>query len=359
MQHLEQSNLDTTILRRCTISSLCIAALLTIFHFYSVRRHWKRGELNESEILSVAVTASNLGILLLRVLASFSCWFPVVIWTLIATVYLVSRGINTLFFVYRAECVQGPNPVLSEKWFKTYIPRCLYTYYGILCIVTFYQVPTDPHMIICVSNQFSRRDLGESWSFAVWLFVGLELSITAFITFLFVVPLWRVYRAGSNANMSVQQRRSRKVLKDALKYGVLLTAINFLSSNFAAIIGDLLYGDKVVSFRHFNLFDPVINMGTTILLFKENRVSLWKMLNRIRRGLVQMCCCAFVMEIKSESCGPNSRSGEQAERNAMAIMVLNRQIANINESPNLQIVKDSITTFDDDPVDNLDFKDCS
>ena len=210
-------------------------------------------------------------------------------------------------------------------------------------------------MIVCVSKQFSYQSFDGSWDLEVWSFVGLELSITAFITFLFVAPLWRVYRAGYSANLSVQQRRSRRVLTDALKYGVLLTAVNLLSTNLA-VIGDYLFGEI---WRPVALFDQVINMGTTILLFKENRVSLWKMFNWIRHGIVQMCCCAFVMEIKSESSGPNSRLGEQAQRNAMAIMVLNRQIANINESPNLQIVKDSITTFGEDPVDNLDFKDSS
>ena len=356
MQHVEQSPLDRTALRRYTIAALSLAAALTVFHFCLLRRHWKHGECNKSEKLSVAVTVSNLGILILRVLTSFSCWSPVLIWTLNLVLYLISRGINALFFVYRAGCVQGPNPVLSEKWFTKYIPRFLYIYYGFFCIATAHHTPTNPNIIICVSNQFSYRNFGDSITLATWVYLGLELSITAFITFLFVAPLWRVYRAGYNANISVQQRRSRTALKDALRYGVLLTAVNFLSSNFVSMVGDILSGNNS---RPFSLFDPLINMGSTMLLFKENRVSLWKMFNWIHHGMVQMCCCACVMEIKSESYGASARSGDHVQRNAMAILVLNRQIANINEAPNLQIVKNSITSFDEDPVERLDHKDCS
>ena len=146
MEHVEQSPLDRTALQKCTIAALSLAALLTMFHFWSLRRHWKRSESNKSEKWSVAVTASNLGILMLRVLTSFSCWSAVAIWTVKLVLYLVSRGINTLFLVHRAKCVQGPNPILSEKWFTKYIPRCLYIYYGILCIGNFHYTSSNPNM---------------------------------------------------------------------------------------------------------------------------------------------------------------------------------------------------------------------
>ena len=363
VQHVEESNLDTTILRWCTIAALSLGAILTIFHFYALFREWKRGELNNSSKISFVISVSNLWVLSFRILTSFSCWYSVISWTVFAEIYIISRAINILFFVYRAKCVQGPNPVLSDKWFTKYIPGFVCTFYGISCVVGAYDIPTNPDVVVCVTNQFSYRVA--AISMMAWLYFALELAITVVITFLFVVPLWRLYKAGSdssrdvyNADISQKQRRSRKLLEDALKYGLVLTAVNLLSSNIR-VIGDHLYGDNVVAFAYLSLFDPVINMGSTIMLFKENRLLLWKSFDWIRNGIIQMCCFAFVMEIGSESHGPDSRSSEQAQRNAMAIMVLNRQIANINAASNLKIVKESITTFDDDPVDNLYFKDCS
>ena len=214
-------------------------------------------------------------ILAVGLLRSFSCWNSVVIYTFLLDLYVISRCINILFFVYRAKCAQGLNPVLSEKWFTKYIPRFLYIFYGFSGLIASYNVPRTPNLIICVSHQFSYRRANASLLY--WLFSGLEVAITALMTPLFVVPLWRVYKTGCNVDMSMQQQRSKNVLKDALKYGVLMTAVNLLSSNIA-MTGSQLYGKEVVALRYLSIFDPVINIGSTIMLLKRNRVLLWKLI---------------------------------------------------------------------------------
>ena len=108
------------------------------------------------------------------------------------------------------------------------------------------------------------------------MYVAVELSITAVVTILFMVPLWRLYRAGADAYISNEQQRSKRVLKDALKHAVVLTAINLLSSN-NAVSGDILYrNDFPVVFDFLRTLDPVINIVTTIMLFKRNRALLRK-----------------------------------------------------------------------------------
>ena len=354
VQHVEQSALDETVLRRFVIAFLSAAAVLTIFDLFSLRLPWRRGEVNNADKWSLIITVSNLGLLCLHIPSSFSCWHPVFVWTLQAALYLFSRGINILFFVYRAKSVQGPNPVLSEKWFTKYIPTVVGTYYGIAFLFAIYDIPTNPN-IVCVSNQFSYRSAAVP-SLWLWIFVAMELSITAAITFLFVVPLWRLYRgnrAGANANISIQQQRSMTVLKDSLKYAVVLTAINLLSSS-NVVLGSILYRDDHYNVWHcFRGFDPVINIATTIMLFKRNRALLWRVFCRIRSTIGQMCCFAFIMETEIRIL-----DAKQAQRNLIALQVITAQIANIKGEPDLKVAQDSITEFNDAPFD-IEFKDCS
>ena len=352
--YVEESNLNATLLRACTIAALSFAVLLTIFDFCSLRSHWKRGESSISDKVSIVITVIYLVVLSLYVLLRFSCWHPVLIWTLFGNFYILSRGINTLFFVHRAKCVQGPNPILSEKWFTKYIPRCLYIYYGSCAIANTYGVPDNPDKIICVSDQFSYRarpTTAEATYLFLWFVFILELAITAVITFLFVGPLWRLYRAGYNddGNTSIQQQRSRRMLKDALKYGVMLTAVNLLSSN-CMIIFYNLYGDNGAAFAYWAVLDPVLNMGTTMIFFKRNRVSLWKVCCCIRDGMVQLCCCirhgmvqlccfAFIFEIPvPDSQQPPQKTLNERIANSIDVHVdekkstLNRKMYVGNES---------------------------
>ena len=349
VQYVEETHFaDVVLLRGCVTVALSLAAVLTMLDLCSLRPHWKRGEWNNADKLSVVITVNNLLLLLVDMAGSFSCWNPVIIQTLFADIYIFSRGINTFFFVFRAKSVQGPNPVLSEKWFTKYIPTFICSFYGICFIAASYNIPSNPDRIVCVSNQFSY---GFSVASALtWLYVGVEVCITALVTFLFVSPLRRLYKTKRNENMSIQQKRSIRVLEDALRYGVLLTAVNLLSSNHLAIGG--LYGEGTFSI-YLGIFDPVINIGTSIMLFKRNRVLLWKLVSRIRHALLQMCCCAFAIDTESRIL-----DSEQAQRNAIALTVLTQQIANINDGPELKIVKDSITEFNDAPS-GIELKDCS
>ena len=345
----EHTFADVAVLRRCVFAALSLSAALTMLDLCSLRHHWKRGESNNADKLSIVNSITILCVLGVGVVPILSCWNAVIIQTLFADLYIFSRGINILFFVYRAKSVQGPNPVLSEKWFTKYIPTFICTFYGICLLGASYDVATHPNRIICVSNQYSQSI--SATSTGTWFYAALELSITAFITFLFVSPLWRLHKSRRNENMSIQQQRSMRVLEEALRYGVLLTAINLLSSN-NVVIGQL-YGEDSVELRYLAIFDAPINIGSTIMLFKRNRVLLRKLLCHIRHGLVQMCCCAFIMETESRIL-----DSQQAQRNVIALNVLTQQIANIKDGPNPKIVKDSITEFNDAPI-GIELKDCS
>ena len=141
-----------------------------------------------------------------------------------------------------------------------------------------------------------------------------------------------------------------RVLEDALKYGVLLTAINLLSSNNIVILR-LYWRDSVLIYPA--IFDPVINIGSTIMLFKRNRVLVWKFVSRVRYGFIQMCCCTPTIEMKT-----SILDSQQAQRTSIALNVLTQQIAHINDGPDLKINKDSITEFNDAPLD-IELKGCS
>ena len=343
VQNVEQSNYADVV-----IAALSLAAALTMLDLRSLHPRWKQGDSNNADRLSIVNTISNLCLLSVRLVQCFSCWKPIVVETLFADLYIFSRGINILFFVYRAKSVQGPNPVLSDKWFTRYIPRFICSFYGIAFIGASYSIPNNPDTIICVSNQYVHGD--SVTSAATWLYVALEVSITALVTFLFVSPLWKLYKKKRNENTSIQQQRSMRVLEEALKYGVLLTAVNLLSSNNIVVWG--LFGGSSV-LLHLAILDPAINIGSTIMLFKRNRVLLRKLLCHIRYGLVQMCCCAFIMETESRIL-----DSEQAQRNEIALNVLTQQIANIKDGPDLNIAKNSITEFNDAPS-GIELKDCS
>ena len=343
VQNIEQSNYADVV-----IAALSLAVALTMLDLYSLHPRWKQGDSNAEDKMSIVITISNLCLLSVRLVQCFSCWKPIVVETLFADLYIFSRGINILFFVFRAKSVQGPNPVLSEKWLTKYIPTFICLFYGISFIGASYSIPNNPDKIICVSNQFVHGDSVTTAS--TWVYVALEVSITALVTFLFVSPLWKLYRKKRNENMSIQQQRSMRVLGEALKYGMLLTAVNLLSSN-NIVVGGLYGGSSVL--LNLAIFDPAINIGSTIMLFKRNRILLRKLLCNIRYGLVQMCCCAFIMETESRIL-----DSEQAQRNEIALNVLTQQIAHINDGPDLKIVKDSITEFNDVPFD-IELKDCS
>ena len=353
VQYIEQSTPHVPALRRVIIASLSAAAVLMILDLCSLRRPWRRGEVNNADKLSLIITISNLALLFMCIPLCFSCWHPVIVWTVFGEFFIFSRGINVLFFVYRAKSVQGPNPVLSQKWFTKYIPFVVCTYYGIGFIAVGFTI--NPNWIICVSNEFSYQS-GAVLSVLMWLHFAVELSISAVVTFLFVVPLWRVYRAGSNANHE-QQQRSMRVLKDALKYAVVLTAINLLSSNNLTLGFQCFGDDHPAVWKFMGAFDPVINIVTTIMLFKRNRVLLWKIFCRIRYVMGHMCCLAVVIEMDGQGQVVDLR---QAQLTAMAIMA-------VRDSPklvNLQIPTDSITEFTDvmngkAPDYSLDLAPCS
>ena len=335
-QDIEQSIAYRAVQRRLVIAALSIATVLLIFDLCSLRRPWRRGEVNNADKLSLIITITNLGILCLRIPRSFSCWHPVVTFTVFSELYIISRGINILFFVHRAKSVQGPNPVLSQKWLTKYIPTFVCTYYGIGTL--FVARSIDPKRIICVSNEFTYQR-GAQQSMGVWVHSAVELILSAVVTILFVVPLWRLYRAGSNANHQ-QQQRSMRVLKVALKYAVVLSVINLLSSNHL-LFGGLLYGDgddHYMVWKFVRTLDPVINIVTTIMLFKRNRTLLWKVFSRIRAVLVQMCCFAYIMETD-----PHILDLQQAQRTAMILTALE----DAAEANDLKIPTDSITEFNE------------
>lgn len=80
---------------------------------------------------------------------------------------------------------------------------------------------------------------------------------------------------------------------------------------------------------------------------------LRKLLCHIHHGLVQMCCCAYIMDTESRIL-----DSEHAQRNAIALNVLTQQIANIRDGPDVKLDKDSISEFNDASL-NIELKDCS
>ena len=61
VQNVEQSNYaDVAVLRRCVIAALSLAAVLTMLDLCSIRSHWKQGDSNGADRISIVITISNL-----------------------------------------------------------------------------------------------------------------------------------------------------------------------------------------------------------------------------------------------------------------------------------------------------------
>lgn len=88
-----------------------------------------------------------------------------------------------------------------------------------------------------------------------------------------------------------------------------------------------------------------IPYGVLVLLFNRNGAFVWDLLRRIPHGMIQMYCCAFVMETETHF----SRS----------IRLVNQEIGIRNDSLEQQIVNDSITKFNTASVGSFDATSCS
>lgn len=204
-----------------------------------------------------------------------------------------TKGINLIFLLHRAKLVQGMSPILSRIWFEKILPAVVILFILGVTIGTMregirFNMECSPYAdadaLGWCNWEGVDQDEGvwDSTRKLVWCLIAFDAVIVAFLLILFVVPLYRVYRQNLG-QMNANQLLQRTKLWKLLKWSVLLTFINQVSTTAGAI----LY--VVNQWPHPSLgwltiliavFDPSINVWTS-----------WLMINRNRNYLASLCCC--------------------------------------------------------------------
>ena len=195
----------------------------------------------------------------------------------------VLRGINLLFFVHRAKLVQGISPIISTKWFSKILPAIVIICHSILLLLStisgiqmiqqcgLYMDSTVFHFC-WNSDGFTRED-----KIGIFIIILFDLSMTIFLMILFIVPLYRVYKTNLG-EMNENQLRQRMKLQRLLKWSVILTLVNQVTSSLLPLAA-FSTSPLILLLAFFGKFDPPINVW-----------SSWLMVTRNREFLQRNCC---------------------------------------------------------------------
>ena len=209
------------------------------------------------------------------------CWDCAAESSLYGFVRSIMRGTNLLFMIHRAKLSQGMTPILGVKAFETIMPICMVVPY----IFIFVWGAIDLYLTMqptCTSfadtdlfhTCFTMDNMDYELQRAIMGTVVYEFVISTFLLALFVVPLYRVYRADLGS-LNDHQMRQRVKLKDLLIWSVVLCFINQVTSTFNWFIA---FGQTPVLMTLWTIgkFDPAINVWTSWLMISRNRQYLLK-----------------------------------------------------------------------------------
>ena len=212
------------------------------------------------------------------------CWDCAAEWSLYGLIRSIMRSINILFMIHRAKLSQGMAPILGMKAFETIMPICMVLPYISIFVsgsVDLYLnwIPTctsyaDTDLFhYCSTKDDIDNDNGGT-KIGVISVVIYEFVLSTFLLTLFVVPLYRVYRADLGS-LNDNQMRQRAKLKDLLIWSVVLCFINQVTSTFWWFV--LLARTPVLmTLWSIGKLDPAINVWTSWLMISRNRQYLLK-----------------------------------------------------------------------------------
>ena len=267
-----------------------------------------------------------------RIARSMECLDCRITYAVMEDMRVLSRGINALFLIHRAKLAQGIQPIISKKWFEKIFPAIAILYYvgGLYGTAksaledTFVCVPyTDQKALhFCWNSNDQNYDAGAKR--AVTLAAVFAFLWAVFFLTLFVVPMYRVYRADLGA-MNENQLRQRLKLKRLLYWSVVLTLLNQLISTFYMM--RIIHRSPVtLAMFTIGLFDPPINVWTS-----------WLMVTRHREYIERMVCCRGREEPEVGLYRLNSDLTNAVSRSNRIMQLLRRQSSMSFAAPTIEM----------------------
>ena len=267
---------------------LALLLLVPVFVVELVNRQPVRSRIaKQTRNLMFGVIACNTIHHLIFILSWLACGYCKLLFGAVYITRSIVKGCNLLFLVHRCKVAQGMAPVLSRKWFEKIFPAIIVGIVVVFIAAIIYSLSGMQYVCKPYNDtdlfQICRRDVNaanedSSTRITGGLAIGVDMVITTGLMYLFIVPLYRVYRADIGV-MNDKQLKERLKLKRLLIWSVVLTLINQLSSSLLTV--------QLVHVSHFTMmlhsigqFDPVINVWSSWLMILKNRQFLW-----------DICCC--------------------------------------------------------------------
>lgn len=206
---------------------------------------------------------------------------------------ILLRIFNLLFLVHRAKLAQGMTPILSKKWFEKILPTIIVVVFsGFLLIgltstaeTNYACSPYEDWSDVSICNPIVDPDAQvdeRTFKAFVVAMIALDVLITAILMTLFIIPLYRVYRAGLG-QLNRNQLRQKTKLKELLLWSTVMTFINQITTTFLWL-PSLHYSLATHVLGVVGLFDSPINVWTAWLMVTSNRQYLRRQCRSICKG---------------------------------------------------------------------------
>lgn len=275
MQHIKESDIDVdqTTLQICCCVAILFIFLVLVWQSFVFMLIWNPHEAIIARRNTISIIVTNLLYLILTILSLSTCVHASTLNFLLLNLYMVCRLLNILFLIYRAKLCQAVNVVLNVNYFSRILPLFCILWHGFYLIFSTPWILT-PEYMVCVGNRFSFQRSGFRVDLLVSIYFSIESVITLSVLSLFVIPLWSVWKTTTTSNLrtSHRQKRSKKVLVDALRYGVVLTLLNVVATKCSMFA--VLYRQQSQVIWYLLFIDPVMNVLCTVLLLRKNRKYL-------------------------------------------------------------------------------------
>ena len=268
-----------------------------------------------------------------RIVISMECLDCRISYAVMEDIRILSRGINALFLIHRAKLSQGMEPIISKKWFEKIFPAIIILWHAsgmyhqakyVLDEETFVCVQyTDQEMLhFCWNTNDQHYDADARRSVAIA--AVFAFLWTVFFLTLFVLPMYRVYRADLGS-MNENQLRQRIKLKRLLYWSVALTLFNQLIATFFMM--RIIHRSTVtLAMFTIGLFDPPINVWAS-----------WLMVTRHREYIQRIVCCRGREEPEVGLYRLNSDLTNAVSRSNRIMQLLRRQSSMSFAAPTIEM----------------------
>ena len=193
----------------------------------------------------------------------------------------IMKGINWWFLVHRVRLAQSGlmDPFFSKKWFTRIIPGILLLISSGLLVSTtissvdseyFCQNYTDTDLLHRCWPRGGLRNISNEQKMLIGIGLCLDVVITVLLLGLFVVPLYRISHTLKLGMLNANQSQQRIKVQGYLRWSVLLTLINQVTSMFLLLPLLHLSGMTLLLWTVGKLDAPT-NVWTSWLMITRNR----------------------------------------------------------------------------------------